>query len=147
MKNEINILIVETDEFQLELLSLILEEAGFIISSENSVSGAINFIRENNNTDLILSDLILPDASAIDMMIMMKELNISIPTILISSFRNSEIELYSGKNNEELLIELEKSGFKGIIERPSNSDDLVDEILKILYSHSVIGEEPDISAF
>ena len=147
MSNEISILLVETDTYQQELFSLVLEEAGFIVNSVNTVAEAVNLVQGKKQFDIILSDLILPDASGIELMIMLNELNMAIPTILISSFRSSEIQLFAGKNNEELFNELRHSGFRGIIEKPSNSDDLVEEILKIICDHSMIDDEPDISAF
>ncbi|NLT52342.1 MAG: response regulator [Ignavibacteria bacterium] len=134
MNEDVKILLVETDSYQKELFSIILEEAGFKISSAETVAEAVNFIDNVCIPDIIVSDVILPDSSGIDLIIILSEKQIYIPSILISSFRHSELRLRYFMNKEEIHAELQGTGFRAIIEKSADVETLLKEINNIIIS-------------
>jgi two-component system response regulator PilR (NtrC family) len=111
-KKNINILIVDDDSSLRNMLSIILKKEGFQIQTAENGSNALNFLKKNK-TDLIISDIKMPDISGIELLKKIKTINKDLPFILITAF--------SSTND---AIEAMKLGADDYITKPFNIDEL-----------------------
>jgi DNA-binding NtrC family response regulator len=105
-------LVVDDDKVTLELLTYQLKAEGFeTLSAENGLSG-LDYIREND-FDIILTDLNLPDMSGIEMVRKSKEIS-----------PQTEIIMVTGFGSTEKAIEATKAGAFHYVEKPVDFDEL-----------------------
>lgn len=112
-------LVIDDDKATLDLLKFQLESEGFRTSvAENGTQG-LNFIQENE-FDIILTDLNLPDISGIEMVKRSKEVAPNTEIIMITGFGSTEKAIEATKAGafwyfqkpvefEELLVLIEKA--------------------------------------
>jgi len=106
-------LVVDDDKVTLELLSFQLQSEGFeTITAERGTKG-LEYIREND-FDIILTDLNLPDISGIEMVKRAKEIA-----------PQTEIIMITGFGSMEKAIEATKAGAFYYIEKPVEFDELL----------------------
>ena len=111
-------LVVDDDKVTLELLSFQLQSEGFeVITAERGMKGLEN-VREND-FDIILTDLNLPDISGIEMVKRSKEIA-----------PQTEIIMITGFGSMEKAIEATKAGAFYYIEKPVEFDELLVLITK-----------------
>ena len=115
-----SILILEDDITFSLMLKTWLGRKGFEVSSVSSVSDAKNRI-EDVSFDLILSDLRLPDGDGIDLLKWIKENNISIPLIMMTSY--AEIQT---------AVQAIKLGASDYIAKPLNPEELLGKIRDVI---------------
>ncbi len=110
MKNKI--LVVDDDLATLELMDFQLSDEGFeVLTAENGQKG-IELIEENE-FDLVLTDLQLPDFSGIEMVKRCKEMS-----------PETEIIMITGFGSMEKAIEATKAGAFYYVEKPVEIEDL-----------------------
>ena len=82
--------LIVDDEINIqEILSMLLEEAGFEVDRASSYKEALELI-ENRYYDLALLDLRLPDGSGIDILKKLKEKNPKTEAVIITAFASSD---------------------------------------------------------
>ncbi len=115
-----SILILEDDITFSLMLKTWLGRKGFEVSSVSSVSDARSRI-EDASFDLILSDLRLPDGDGIDLLKWIKENNIVIPLIMMTSY--AEIQT---------AVQAIKLGASDYIAKPLNPEELLGKIKDVI---------------
>ncbi len=112
-----NILIVEDDMAFGTMIKTWLKKKGFSVAKVTSVNAALKFLQENKNTDLILSDLRLPDHDGLTILKWTKQHQFIIPFIVMTS--------YAEVQNAVLAM---KSGATDYVEKPFHPEILLDKI-------------------
>jgi DNA-binding NtrC family response regulator len=105
-------LVVDDDKVTLDLLSFQLQSEGFETTVAEKGSRGLDLIREND-FDIILTDLNLPDISGIEMVKKSKEMA-----------PNTEIIMITGFGSMEKAIEATKAGAFYYVEKPVEFDEL-----------------------
>ena len=124
-KKLIKVLLVEDDKFDIRLVERALtrysQPVEFAVESAVTLSAAIKHLG-NNEYDIVLLDLGLPDSSGIETVQRLKEANPQIPFIVLTGLNDREMGLLAIKNGAEDYL------FKGL----SLNDSLVRTILYAL---------------
>lgn len=106
-------LVVDDDKVTLELLTYQLTSEGFeTLSADNGTAG-LEYVKDND-FDIILTDLNLPDISGIEMVKRSKELS-----------PQTEIIMVTGFGSTEKAIEATKAGAFHYVEKPVDFDELL----------------------
>jgi DNA-binding response OmpR family regulator len=85
------ILVVEDSAPLLGLVQTILEEAGFTVLTATTADDAVRFAAQSKTIDLLLSDVMMPDASGPDLALKLKEFWPEMRVILMSGYPGGEI--------------------------------------------------------
>ncbi len=116
------ILIAEDDGSMLNFLSLALKRAGHnVISATNGLS-ALNALTENQDYDLLLTDIVMPGIDGIELAQKAKEIAPDIKIMFITGFAAMAME--SAKNAENPNTQL--------LSKPFHLNDLVEKVDAIL---------------
>lgn len=121
-----NILIVEDDLAFGTMIKTWLKKKGFSVAKVTSVNAALKFLQENKNTDLILSDLRLPDHDGLTILKWNNQHQLNIPFIVMTS--------YAEVQNAVLAM---KSGATDYVAKPFHPEILLDKIKEAIAAHSV----------
>jgi diguanylate cyclase (GGDEF)-like protein len=111
-----SILIADDDEFFRVICSDILSAKGYSVKTASSGLEAINAV-EKGSFDIVITDLIMPDVSGIEVLHRTKQHNILTDVIVITGF-----------GSIESAIEALKSGAFDYIRKPLNEDELLHTI-------------------
>jgi len=90
-QNQIKILVVDDDPFVCDLLKAILENEGYLVTTVNNAAEALNYIKNSPDTQLILSDMNMPDISGLELIQMLKHESADIPIMILTS--NNQISI------------------------------------------------------
>ena len=112
------ILVVDDELSMREFLKILLEKEGFEVITASEATSAIELIKKQD-FDLILSDIKMPGMGGLTLLEKIKEINSSLPVIMITAYASPE--------NAVIAM---KSGAFDYITKPFK----VDEILKIIKS-------------
>jgi two-component system response regulator PilR (NtrC family) len=112
------ILVVDDELSMREFLKILLEKEGFEVITASEATSAIDLIKKQD-FDLILSDIKMPGMGGLTLLEKIKEINSSLPVIMITAYASPE--------NAVIAM---KSGAFDYITKPFK----VDEILKIIKS-------------
>ena len=96
------ILVVDDDEFILEILEKIVHREGFEVASVLSAKEALQKL-ENGNFDAVISDIVMPDMDGIELLKEVKEKHPSIKMLMITG--------HTGKYGSESVMDLGADGF------------------------------------
>lgn len=120
-RSNIKILLVEDDNMIRESVSAMLKELGFcVVIAENGKEG-LKCYKENGDISLIITDIVMPEMSGIDMLNEITKLNPDIKCIFITGYSNQVID-------EKFII----SGRKNILNKPFSIDNLCEKLDEIL---------------
>ncbi len=106
-------LVVDDDKTTLELLKFQLDSEGFETLTAECGNDGLEFVRQNE-FDIILTDLNLPDISGIEMVRSSKEIS-----------PQTEIIMVTGFGSTEKAIEATKAGAFHFVEKPVDFDELL----------------------
>lgn len=115
-----SILIVEDDITYGMMLKTWLTKKGFEVSTVSSISRARKQL-ESHPTDLILSDLRLPDGDGIDLLKWMKEQELDIPLIMMTGYADIQS-----------AVQAMKLGAADYVAKPVNPEELLKKITEAL---------------
>lgn len=121
------ILIVEDDITFGMMLKTWLGKKGFEVSSVSNIARARKYI-ENQNVDLILSDLRLPDHEGIDLLKWINEKGMNIPLIIMTGYADIQS-----------AVQAMKLGARDYIAKPVNPEELLKKISEALQSEEETG--------
>jgi len=113
------ILIVDDDESFLNIYKKILKHKNYNVEIANNSINAINVLKENN-IDIVISDMYMPDASGIELIKEIKKLS-----------PKTEIILVTGNASIDNAVESIKVGAYTYIQKPLNVEELLLNIKKI----------------
>ncbi len=119
----IDILIVEDDKNNMEYLYRLLKRCGANVILAYSGIEAINIVKKNENIQLVLMDIRLPDMDGFETTQKIKALKPSLPVIAQTA--------YAMYNDRELCL---KRGCDDYISKPLNKDILFQKINQYIYN-------------
>jgi len=119
--NEIRILICEDDDFGYLYVNRLLTQAGAVTRRAISGNKAIQFCQSNEDCDLIIMDLRMPEMSGNDAAEYIRRLRPSIPIIVCTASTSNEIEHL-----------IDKRLFDDIVYKPIISTELLEAICKLI---------------
>jgi DNA-binding NtrC family response regulator len=128
MIKQINILLVDDEEPIREALLLLLKSADYRISGCGSGQEAVRHL-ENEQFDIVITDLFLPDITGIDILKKAKELSPAIEVILIT-----------GHASAETAVRAMKEGAFDYITKPLNIEELRVIISKAIEKQQILSE-------
>lgn len=128
-----NILIVEDDLTFSTMLKTWLTKKGFVTYTAHSCSHARKEI-EQNNIDIILSDMRLPDEDGIHLISWLKEKKHSIPLIIMTSYADVQG-----------AVNAMKSGACDYISKPIHPEELLKKIKEQLETEETSSDTTDIA--
>ncbi len=126
--NDLHVLIVDDDEFQVDFVSDLLKELGVnnVITANGGKSGLHAFDKAQVKPDLLMCDIQMPDIDGFEFMRAMGERAFKGGVILMSG-QGSRV-LYSAS----LVAQLSRQNFLGNIEKPVSKKDISDKIEQML---------------
>ena len=113
-----SILVVDDELSMREFLKILLEKEGHRVTTASDASSVLDLM-QNEDFDLVLSDIRMPGMGGLSLLEKIKEINNSIPVIMITAYASPE--------NAVVAM---KSGAFDYITKPFK----VDEIVKIIKS-------------
>jgi len=130
-KNEIRVLIVDDDKSSLDILEEYLVAEGFSVLTASDGSKAIKIIEEED-LDVVLTDLKLPGANGIEVLKVAKKVNQDLHVIIITGYASLETALQAIKEGgydyitkpfrlEEVGVALKNVSGKVTLEREKRS--------------------------
>ena len=122
------ILIVDDEEKLRQLMSRILELEGYHIIQAQDIKTAILLLQQNQNIDIVLSDVKLPDGNGLEQINNYKKLNSNCEVILLTAYGtiNDGVKamklgafdyITKGTHDEQLIVVIEKALSKVIMHR------------------------------
>jgi len=121
MTNEKKILIIEDDELMLKVLQFILKKEGYQLTISKDGLDAIEKIPVIL-PDLILTDVMLPYKSGLEVINFVKENHSSIPVIVLSALGEEE----------RTVVEAFKLGADDFVAKPFNPNELMLRVKRLL---------------
>lgn len=110
-----NIVIVDDDSLVTTTLNnLLMLETDYNVEIFNAPKDAIEYIC-NNQTDLVVSDFLMPEMNGIEFLLEVKKINNSITTILLTGYADKE----------NAIKAINEVGLYKYIEKPWDNDDLL----------------------
>jgi signal transduction histidine kinase/ActR/RegA family two-component response regulator len=113
------VLVVEDEALVLELVRRILENSGFDVVTAGSMEGALAALDEAE-IDLLLTDLVMPGASGVDLATQAKQRYPSLPVVFMSGYSTDVLSHHEEMGNVDLLT------------KPFSSTQLVDQVREAL---------------
>ena len=89
-----SVLIVDDDPDVLASSELLLKEYGFNVASSSSAGDAME-IFQDRNIDVVLTDIVMPDVSGIELLRQIHGIDPQIPVILMTAFADMEKVIYA----------------------------------------------------
>ena len=84
--SSVTILLVDDEESVLEPMAELLEAFGYNVISADSGQKAIDAIKQNNEIDIVVLDVIMPDMDGIQALYQIRYLQPKLPVILASGY-------------------------------------------------------------
>ncbi|MBC7901232.1 MAG: sigma-54-dependent Fis family transcriptional regulator [Saprospiraceae bacterium] len=109
-------LVIDDDKISLDLLTFQLNSEGFEVKAAETGTKGLEYARENE-FDIILTDLNLPDINGIEMVRRSKEIS-----------AETEIIMVTGEDSAEKAIEATRVGAFGYIVKPVDFDELMVDV-------------------
>lgn len=89
------ILIAEDEAQTRRAISVVLENAGYLVqeaaNGADAVDCLLNASCNSEKVDLLLTDIVMPEMSGLELVEMISKKNISIPIIIISGYRDNRM--------------------------------------------------------
>ena len=122
------ILVVDDEQSMQDFLRLLLESAGYEISVAGSMKEGEGRFREGG-IDLVLSDIIMPDGTGIELLKAIKEIDTSTPVIMMTAYASTKT-----------AIEAMKLGAYDYVSKPFDVDELQLLVQKALEKAELVDE-------
>ncbi|OGQ58943.1 MAG: hypothetical protein A3J24_08345 [Deltaproteobacteria bacterium RIFCSPLOWO2_02_FULL_53_8] len=126
------ILVVDDDEFFRVLCSDILTSAGYEVVVASCGAEAVNIV-ESESLDVVITDLVMPDMSGLDVLQRTKQNNALVDVIVITGF-----------GSIETAIEALKSGAVDYIRKPFNGAEILHTVSACLEKKKLLEENFDM---
>jgi signal transduction histidine kinase len=119
------IVVIDDDPHILELTSLILSRQGYHVSSTSSPLKGLEIIA-SHPPELVLLDYMMPEMNGLAVL---REIRARYP--------GTYVVIFTGRGNEEIAVELMKSGAAEYILKPFNNRDLVERLDNVLHVRQI----------
>ena len=128
-----SILVVDDELSMREFLKILLEKEGYEVITASDAASAIDLIQKQD-FDIVVSDIKMPGMGGLSLLEKIKEINNSIPVIMITAYASPE--------NAVVAM---RSGAFDYITKPFKVDEII-KIIKSASSSTVSGKTSEISA-
>ncbi len=116
------LLVVDDDVIILQAMKSFLSKEGFEVISTADAQEALKIIEEQKNElDLVVSDIMMPFMSGIELLTAIKEINKDIPIVIVSALDQREVIMMSFQ-----------LGAEDFVKKPINMDELIIRVQKAL---------------
>ncbi len=112
------ILVVDDDAYILDFVSMLLKDHGYHVFASQNASAAIN-IMEENDINIILSDIKMPGMSGLELLERAHEINPDMPVVLMTAY--AELDM---------AIDAAKKGAVDFITKPFKPEHLIRSVEK-----------------
>jgi two-component system OmpR family response regulator len=109
------LLVIDDNHDITEVVRFYCDGKGLDCTVINDGNDGLNLIRDNNDFDLILLDLAMPDFSGLDVINSLKKENL---------LEQKKIVVFTASSDPKVMEEIRNSGVKGILKKPCSVDDL-----------------------
>jgi DNA-binding response OmpR family regulator len=109
------LLVVDDDKDITDMVKFYCESKGLDCTVFNNGNDGLEVIRKNNESDLILLDLVMPEVSGLHVFESLKKEN-------LLEARN--IVIFTASTDPIVMAEIRNSGVKGILQKPCSLDEL-----------------------
>ena len=127
-----NILVVEDDSFFRVFFSDLLKEEGYATDTASSGHEALQMVKDREY-HVVITDLILPDISGLDVLSRVKEQDPAIDVIVVTGHANMETAIYALKN-----------GARDYLVKPINPDELKHSVALCLEQRLLLDENQEL---
>jgi two-component system cell cycle response regulator len=126
------ILVVEDDSFFREVFSDLLKEEGFAVDVAVSGEEALSMVH-SREYQLVVTDLVMPDISGLDLLSKVKQLDPSIDVIMVTGHANMGTAIFALKNGarDYLIKPINHDEFKHAVSLCFEQRRLLDENLEL----------------
>ncbi|MFD1167205.1 response regulator transcription factor [Sphingobacterium daejeonense] len=114
------VLIAEDDELILKTIELKLKKEGFEVRLTRNGQEAMELLK-SENFDLLISDIMMPFASGIEILAELKNLQKKMPVLMLSSM-----------GQEEIILEAFDLGAADFMVKPFSPNELINRINRLL---------------
>lgn len=118
MDNKKQILVIDDDNFMLQFVRALINKEKYDVTTCNNPLKGVQIIEEGR-TDVLISDIEMPELRGTELMSMVHDINSAIPVIFISSLEKPDLE-----------TELVEAGAFGFVRKPVDPLDLEDLLQK-----------------
>jgi two-component system cell cycle sensor histidine kinase/response regulator CckA len=119
---KLRILVIDDEKNILELISDVLESAGYeVYVAENGRKGIEVFKQFSNDIDLVVLDIVMPEVGGVECFHEIRSIRADIKILLTSGYNKSEI-------NEELI----RDGIQAYLPKPFNLTDFLNTVEAVL---------------
>ncbi len=135
MEQKIQVYLVDDDQAFNESLSWLLEDSGFICHQFHSAQSFSEFVEQNpinNIKSCIVTDMRMPDITGLQLIEQLHKKEITIPVIVIT-----------GHGDVSLAVESMRQGAAHFLEKPFNSEILIEQIKQIVNDPGCTLRNPD----
>lgn len=116
------ILVIDDDKDIREIIKLLLEALGYKIFTAENGSDAIDIFKEKNNEiDLVLLDMMIPEMDSEQIFLALKKIKPDVKTVLSSGYKKN--------SKAEKIID---KGVLGFIQKPYHLDELSNVISDVI---------------
>ncbi len=109
------LLVIDDSKDITDVIMFYCDSKGFDCTVLNTGSNGLNVIRNNDEFDLILLDLAMPEFSGLDVINSLKKENL---------LEQKNIVVFTASSDPKLMEEIGRSGVKGVLKKPCSVDDL-----------------------
>ena len=129
MDGNLNVVVVDDNKELAEIIKQYLSKRGFSVKTAESAKEAISILEKSKRVDVILLDLMLPDAHGLDILKSIRTHSKQVVIIIITGIKDLNT-----------VIEAMKSGADDYLVKPFRLWELEEKINEILYKKAM--EEP-----
>jgi two-component system OmpR family response regulator len=115
------LLVIDDNHDITEVVGFYCDSKGLDCTVINDGNDGLNLIRDNNDFDLILLDLAMPDFTGLDVIKSLKKENL---------LERRNIVVFTASSDPKVMEEIRNSGVKGILKKPCSVDELATLIEK-----------------
>ncbi|MBI5345024.1 MAG: diguanylate cyclase, partial [Deltaproteobacteria bacterium] len=126
------VLVVDDDAFFRTLCADVLRDGGFLVETASSGVEAIRIVN-NDDIDIVLTDLVMPDMSGLDVLEKTKQKNTLIDVVVIT-----------GHGSLETAISALKKGAFDYIRKPLNEDELIHTMDSCMEKKALLEENQEM---
>lgn len=114
------IIVVDDDVIMLQAIKNMLSDKGYSIFATTDAQDALDTIKEEH-FDLIISDIMMPFKSGIELLSDIKKVNPTLPIIIISSL-----------DQQEVILTAFQEGAADFVKKPINLSELLLRVKRVL---------------
>jgi DNA-binding NtrC family response regulator len=108
------IIVVDDEQEILNILEKFLTKQGFTVKTFNSPLQAINVLKNTDDIDLIITDIMMPQINGLELLKQIREFNKKTPILMITAF-----------DSIDKALEAHKYGANNYIKKPFKSLDFI----------------------